>query len=187
MRGRVGIGASLIAAAAVGALAASSLAGPDEGAGAPVLRASDLRQVTAEPVTGGASSAAVPMRGGGRPAQALSHVQTQPITIESKTEEGVEVSRCPKGSKAVTGYFETGSPGTFLDLSRPIPDAPPQVGDRRLQRHPGPRPRDLRHRLPEQRQVAAGPHPGSKRPAAFAAGRRDARGVSGRQPLSVPR
>jgi hypothetical protein len=122
MRPKIASAAGLAAAAAIGALAATSLAGEDGGQ-ATILRDENIREVAAEPLTP-AGTTRVPLRAGGRPAQALSYIQTDPIVIPPKTEEAVEVNKCPKGSKAVTGYFETGNPGTFLDLSRPIPDSP---------------------------------------------------------------
>jgi hypothetical protein len=60
-------------------------------------------------------------RGSGSRRQALTYFEVPtPLEVPPQTEIAVELSRCPRGSKAVTGYFEPERPGTFLDQSRPV-------------------------------------------------------------------
>jgi hypothetical protein len=105
-------------ALAVGALVALGAAGSaDDGATDPVPGGEvDPTRVTVE------SADREPQRGGKRGRQALTYFEVPtPIEVPPKTDVEVVLSRCPRGSKAVTGYFDPEKPGTFLHRSRPAP------------------------------------------------------------------
>lgn len=122
MRRSVIAGAGLVALGAVAALAATSIAGGDDGD----IVAADrgLRPLKVERVARPASGAPGTSREALRARQEVSYFQTpEPIVIPPMTEEAVTVTRCPQGSEAVSGYFATDDWGTFLDLNQPDPDS----------------------------------------------------------------
>ena len=122
MRSSVIAAAGLVALGAVAALAATSLAGGDD---ADIVSADrGLHPVAATEVSRDEAAGPAPMRQPRRASQKLSYVQTKPIQIPPHTEEAAEINKCPKGSKAVGGYFATTTDGKFLDLNQPVPDAP---------------------------------------------------------------
>jgi hypothetical protein len=105
-------------ALAVGALVALAATGSvDDGAADPGPGGKvDRTRVTVEPID------REPQRGGKRRRQALTYFEVPtPIEVPPKTDVEVVLSRCPRGSKAVTGYFDPEKPGTFLHRSRPAP------------------------------------------------------------------
>ena len=116
--------AALLAAAAFGALAASIAGGdPDAPAGPVVDEDRRLGELTVEPVEKPATRR--PLRAGS--GQKLDWFQTpEPFEIAPQTEEGATLP-CPKGYRAVTGYYVTGQPGTFLDLTAPEVAVPPST------------------------------------------------------------
>ncbi len=107
--------AAVVAAGALVALAATSIA--DEGGASPAPAADlELERVRVEPV-----SPRLARRGAKSGGQALTYFEVPtPLEVPPKTEVAVELSRCPKGSKAVSGYFHPERQGTFLDRSRPV-------------------------------------------------------------------
>jgi hypothetical protein len=108
-------GAAIVAAGGLVALATTSIA--DEGGAARAPAADpEVERVAVERV-----SPRLAQRGSARKAQALTYFEVPtPLEVPPKTEVTVELSKCPKGSKAVTGYFHPENPGTFLDRSRPV-------------------------------------------------------------------
>ena len=122
MRGSSIAAAGLVALGAVAALAATSLAGGDDADVVSPDRV--LQQVAVEPVSRAETGGRLAQRGPRRGMQEVSYFETpDPIQIPPKTEEAVEVNKCPKGSEAVGGYFATANPGTFLDLNQPSRDS----------------------------------------------------------------
>jgi hypothetical protein len=114
--------AGAIAVAALGALAAvtaSGIAGED-----PASRPSrdrDVERVRVERVSVPAGDRAAGTDRGRPGDQKLTYFEVpDPLDVPAHTEVAVQLSKCPKGSEAVTGYFQPERPGTFLDRSRPI-------------------------------------------------------------------
>ena len=110
----------LIAAAALGALAAS-LAGGDPPTELVIDPDRDAGLVDVERAAGppDAGSLAAPRGKGEVRAGQLGYFQTpQPFEVLPQSEEAATLP-CPKGYKAVGGYFVTGEAGTFLDLNAP--------------------------------------------------------------------
>jgi hypothetical protein len=107
-----------IAVVAVGALVVLSATSPADEGGAPQTPAADLEpeRVAVERVPTRAAQ-----RGSREGRQALTYFEVPtPLEVPPQTEVAVELSKCPRGSKAVTGYFKPERPGTFLDQSRPV-------------------------------------------------------------------
>jgi len=109
------IAGALAAGAALGAVGLAALAGGDEGA--PPLRIDpdrDLERLIVAPATDPPREALRGNRG-----QQLDFFQTEePFVIAAGTEEGATLP-CPKGYKAINGYYVSGQPGTLLGLSAP--------------------------------------------------------------------
>lgn len=112
----------LVALGATATLAATSVAGGDDGD--IVSPSRGLHQLAAEEVSGGEVAGPAPVRQSRRGPQKVTYIQTSPILVLPQTEEAAEVGRCPKGNEAVGGYFATGHAGTFLDLNQAVPGAP---------------------------------------------------------------
>lgn len=114
--------AALLVAGALGALAASLAGGDPGGPAAPAIDGDRrLGPLAVEPVAEPASR--LPLRAGS--GQKLDFFQTpDPLEIAPQTEEGATLP-CPKGYRAVTGYYVTGRQGTFLDLTAPEVAVPP--------------------------------------------------------------
>ena len=106
---------AIVAAGGLVALAATGLAGEREDpAGGSAAIESERAAVERVPPR-------LAPRGSGTRKQALTYFEVPtPLEVPPKTEVAVELSKCPKGSKAVTGYFKPEQPGTFLDQSRPV-------------------------------------------------------------------
>lgn len=103
----------------VGALVALTATGvaDDGGADRGPEGIQDRARVAVEPASG-----RLAQRGAKRREQTLSYFEVpDPIEVPAKSEVEVVLSRCRKGSKAVTGYFDPEQPGTFLHRSRPTP------------------------------------------------------------------
>ena len=115
---------ALLAAAGIGALAASFAGGDPRAAGG--LAVDDdrrLGRLAVEPVE--RPAAQQPLRA--KTGQKLDWFQTpEPFEIAPQTEEGATLP-CPKGYRAVTGYYVTGEPGTFVDLTAPEVAVPPST------------------------------------------------------------
>ena len=113
---------ALAAAAAAGAIGAVSLAGGDDGAEpGPVVAADrELGSLPVEPVSGPPRGAVSREALRASTGQKLEYFQTpEPLEIAAGTEEGATLA-CPKGYfRAVNGYYITGQPATFLDLTAP--------------------------------------------------------------------
>lgn len=122
----------LIAAAGLGALAASGIAGGEPGPPPPVAIDADreLGPLAVEPVDRpGEGAAALRGRGDNQTSEQLAFFQTtEPLEIAPRTEEGATLA-CPKGYKALGGYYVTGREGTFLDLTAPEVAVPPAAED----------------------------------------------------------
>jgi hypothetical protein len=127
-RTTIGI-AGLVAALALGVLAGVTVAGGDEPpeplAFAPDRELAPLQVERVEHPAGAATPAPLRAKGG----QTLSYFQiTDPLTVEAATEEGATL-QCPKGNHAINGFFVSGRPQTFLDLSAPEVSVPPPDTD----------------------------------------------------------
>lgn len=109
--------AGLIAAAGLGALAASSLAGGEPTAKLVIDPDRETELVAVEPSAGPSGPAA--RAGKAKGSEQLDYFRsTQPFEVAPQTEEAATLP-CPKGYKAAGGFFVTGRAGTFLDLSSP--------------------------------------------------------------------
>lgn len=120
--------AGLIAAAGLGALAASGIAGGEAGPPEPIEIEADreLGPLAVERVNGPGPEARANVRGRGGKSQQLAFFQTtEPLEIAPQSEEGATLA-CPKGYKALGGYYVTGRQGTFLGLTAPQTAIPPQ-------------------------------------------------------------
>jgi hypothetical protein len=120
MRRRLaGIGA-LAALGAVGIAAASETAGEDA-AVRPGAADADVERIAVERVPASARAGPGATRQRRPGPQKLTYFEVpDPLTVPPRSEVAVELSRCPKGSEAVNGYFHPERPGTFLDRSRPV-------------------------------------------------------------------
>jgi hypothetical protein len=109
--------AGLIAAAGLGALAANSLAGGEPAARLVVDadREAGLVAVESSAGPGGATRRA----GGNARAEQLDYFQSTQVYEVAPLSEEAATLPCPKGYKAVGGFFITARGGTFLDLSSP--------------------------------------------------------------------
>ena len=118
--------AGLLAAAAIGALAASSLAGGEKTAKLVIDPDRETDLVAVEPSTGpGGATARAKAKG----SEQLDYFQsTQPFEVAPQAEEAATLP-CPQGYKAAGGFFVTGRAGTFLDLSSPQVAYEPEVSD----------------------------------------------------------
>jgi hypothetical protein len=107
--------AGLIAAAALGALAAASLADrePMQELAVDPDRVPGVLAVEPSPGPG----ERVARAGQGRAGQ-VSYFESKPLEVAPQTEEAATL-QCPGGHKATSGFFVTGQAGTFLDLSSP--------------------------------------------------------------------
>jgi len=109
--------AGLIAAAGLGALAASSLAGGEPTARLVVDADRAAGVVAVEPSAGPEGRAA--HRGRAPRAEQLDYFQsTQVYEVAAQDEEAATLP-CPKAYKAVGGFFITARGGMFMDLSSP--------------------------------------------------------------------
>jgi hypothetical protein len=119
--------AALLAAAGLGALAASGLAGGEPGPPAGITFDPDreLGPLAVERVRdpGPSTRSAAGARGTGN-GQLVFFQTPEPFEIAPQTEEGATL-QCPKGYKAIGGYYLTGREGTFLDLNAPEIADPP--------------------------------------------------------------
>ncbi len=116
---------ALLAAAALGAIAANGIAGGDSPTRLVIDPDRDRGLVAVEPASGAAGSAATDRARSGKPGAQIDYFQTtQPFEVAPATEEAATLP-CPKGYKAVGGYFVTGRAGTFLDLNAPEVADPP--------------------------------------------------------------
>ena len=109
--------AGLIAAAALGALAASSLAGGEPAAKLVVDADREAGLVAVEPSAGPAGPTSRAARAD-REEQLDYFQSTQVYEVAPQTEEAATLP-CPKAYKAAGGFFITARGGTFLDLSSP--------------------------------------------------------------------
>jgi hypothetical protein len=120
MRRRLAGATAIAALGAVGVLAATGTAGEDAAVQSGAAD-TDVERVAVErvPVGPRAAPRAAPQRR--RDPQKLSYFEVpDPLLLPPRSEVAVELSRCPKGSEAVNGYFHPERPGTFLDRSRPV-------------------------------------------------------------------
>ena len=120
----------LVAAAGLGALAASGIAGGEPGPPEPIEIDSEreLGALAVERVKE-PGTAATGLRGRGGSSEQLAFFQTtEPLEIASQTEEGATLA-CPKGYKALGGYYVTGRAGTYLGLTAPEAAVPPSGSD----------------------------------------------------------
>ncbi len=118
---------ALLAAAALGALAAGSIAGGERGrSDGPVIAADrELGPLQVVPANPPRSESRSTFARKGKSEQKLEFFQTpEPLEIASQTEEAATLP-CPKGYRAINGYFVTGRQGTFLDLNAPELAVPP--------------------------------------------------------------
>ena len=122
--------AALLAAAGLGALAASGFAGGE--AGTEEIEIDPDRELGAVAVQRVADPGAAVIgleRGkGSGGSEQLAFFQTpEPLEIAAHSEEGATLS-CPKGYRALGGYYVTGREGTFLGLTAPEVAIPPGSG-----------------------------------------------------------
>jgi hypothetical protein len=119
MRTSLASAGAVVAAGALAALAATSIA--DGGAPAqPPASDPDIDRVAVERVAPSVANRQADRSPDRRGEQALRYFEVPtPLEVPPNTEVAVELSKCPRGSKAVTAYFQPERPGTFLDRSRP--------------------------------------------------------------------
>jgi hypothetical protein len=118
---------ALLAAAALGALAASGFAGGEAGTEEIQIEADrELGELAVQRVEDPGAPAANLARGKGNGgSEQLAFFQTpEPLEIVPGDEEGATLT-CPRGYKALGGYYVTGKPGTFLSLTVPEIGMPP--------------------------------------------------------------
>lgn len=121
--------AGLVAAAGLGALAAG-IAGGDPPAAPLVIDADrELGPVAVERAGDpGAATRTARARRRGTNTEVTFFQTTEPLEVAPETEEGATLS-CPKGYKAIGGYFVSGRERTFLGLNAPqiaaAPDGDP--------------------------------------------------------------
>jgi hypothetical protein len=121
---------ALLAAAGLGALAASGFAGGEPGTEEIEIDAErELGALAVQRVAAPAAAATGLARGKGNDgSEQLTFFQTpEPLEIAAHSEEGATLS-CPKGYKAMGGYYVTGREGTFLGLTAPEVAMPPESG-----------------------------------------------------------
>jgi hypothetical protein len=118
--------AALTVAAGLGALLAGLAGGDPAAPDGPVIAAErQLGTLAVEPVDRPADRRALRAGDG----QKLEFFQTpEPLEIAPRTEEGATLP-CPKGYRALTGYYVTGRPGSFLDLTAPEVAVPQPAGE----------------------------------------------------------
>lgn len=109
--------AAICSAAALGALAATSMAGggSDELVLSPQRSFEPHRVQEVHRPADATQLRAAPRRKRGQKATFL---QTEPVPIAAESEEGARL-KCPKRFKAVGAYFASSEPGTLLGLSAP--------------------------------------------------------------------
>ena len=110
-----------MAAAALGALTASGIAGDGAPSRLVIDPDRDLSPVLVKPGGAGARDRA---RAAGDDQQVAFLETPDPLEVPPLTEEAATLP-CPKGFRAIDGYFATSRAGTFLDLSYPQISSPP--------------------------------------------------------------